>query len=59
MRERHTDLRLVLLDQRCGGRSRTIVRYDDFEASVPLARKRTKYRLKRIFAVVCGDDDGE
>ncbi len=59
MREGHAELRLVLLDQRSGGRSRAIVRYDDLEVSVLLARKRTKHRLQRIFAVVCGDDDGD
>ena len=39
MRETHTDLGLALLDQRCGGRSRAIVRYDDLEVSVALTSK--------------------
>jgi hypothetical protein len=59
MREGHTHLGLVSLDQRCSGRSRAIVRYDDLEVSVFLTPKRAKYRLKRIFAVVRGDDDGD
>jgi len=39
-------------------RSRTIVGHHDLEIRIGLARERTQNRVKRVFAVIGRDDDG-
>jgi hypothetical protein len=59
MSKGHAEPGLPFFDQGRGGRRRAVVRYEDLEVSILLTRKRTKYRRERVFAVVCGDNDGD
>ena len=57
--KRDAEPRFPLRNQRCGRRRRAIVRYEHLEVSVLLRSERTKYRVKGVFAVEGGDDDGD
>src|SRR6185437_3489636 len=50
---------LPIIDQLCRAGTRTIVGHDDLKIGVTLPCKRPQDRIKRIFAVVRRDDDGD
>src|SRR5882724_4272245 len=40
-------------------RTRTVIRHDDLERAVGLAHQGTQHGVKRVLALVCGENDGD
>ena len=59
VRERHAYLHFVLLNHGRRVRRRAIIGHEDLEVPVLLRLKRAEYGRERVFAVVCGDHDGD
>src|SRR5713226_5490517 len=57
--ERNTEPRLPAFHQARGRGTRAIIRDDDLEAAVALARQRRQRCIERILAIVGRDDDGD
>src|SRR5580704_14160535 len=58
MLERHRQTRFPALDDARGVRPRAVVGNDDFEGFVRLMGERAERGIKRILAIIGGDNDG-